>query len=858
MHAFIKLYFLFLVLIFAQSVFAVQMTSLNLRVVDQNGDLVPNVKVELKFGEEILKAVTIKEGKEIVLSKLQTGKYTLEVEANGFRKFSQEVEIKSGKNNLVVNLEISGIVESVKIERDAQEKSVDEAFNGFFTRDQISALPNDPEEIERELKRRFGEDIIIRVDGFGGRIPNKSQIASIRYSLSSFDAENHELGSTYVDIITKVGAESFSGNIGFRFNNESLNARTPLSPIRLPEQTRGFDFFLVGPLQKNKSSFWLAADTDRLLNTENILAHLPSGVVANSTISQTTSSSIAGNIFHNLVKQHVARMYFSYWREDFKNLGVGSFNLAERAFSKNFNQYDIDIAESGYIGKRFLNTIQFEFTSEFTKVIPQNESSTVIVLDAFSAGGAGNASQNVRQTLGFADNLLWGYKRHSLKIGGLVWFEKRNETSSVNQNGTFLFSSLEDFQAQEPSLFTQNRGIRDSKVKQFQVGVYLQDDFRIRKNLGLSFGLRYEWQNNLRDYNNFSPRIGITWSPLKSGKATLRGGVGLFYNWLDTGISSFIASRSIDQPSEIVIVDPNFSNPLQDATNQTFPRSFWQKDEDLRNPYVIHTSIGVESALRKNLSFRAEYFFQKGVHQFRSRNKNAPRAGVRPDPNFGNIIQVESSAYFVRNSLKLALTGSFSNYISYGINYSLAKKTSDNDGVFELPSDNNNLKSDISAANDDQRNRFYTYLGWTIKKGMRLAASYTANSPTPYSITTGNDDNGDTIFNDRPPGFSRNSERGNWRSQMDAEFSWFFSFLNRKERFDGNLSASINSDQISPGIDMTDRGKRFGAKIYIRGRNILNQTNFNAFSGVQTSPFFRQPIAADNPRRIEIGLGLSF
>ena len=68
-----------------------------------------------------------------------------------------------------------------------------------------------------------------------------------------------------------------------------------------------------------------------------------------------------------------------------------------------------------------------------------------------------------------------------------------------------------------------------------QAGFYLQDDIRIRRNLTITPGVRYEVQTHLDDYNNIMPRVGITWSPFKSGATTLRGSYGIFYDWIATG-----------------------------------------------------------------------------------------------------------------------------------------------------------------------------------------------------------------------------------------------------------------------------------------------------------------------------------
>ena len=139
----------------------------------------------------------------------------------------------------------------------------------------------------------------------------------------------------------------------------------------------------------------------------------------------------------------------------------------------------------------------------------------------------------------------------------------------------------------------------------------------------------------------------------------------------------------------------------------------------------------------------------------------------------------------LRNAFSLGLNGSIGRKVSFYLNYDLSKIINDADGIFSLPSANYNLKLDRSSANNDQRHRFSAALSWEIRKGIRLSGNYFANSPPPYTITTGLDGNNDTNFNDRPFGTKRNSERGKWKNQFDLSFSWSFSFADKNNQDDG-------------------------------------------------------------------------
>lgn len=849
-------------LLLTKVVFALQADStLHVKVIDQNANLIPNFVARLKTDKKIVKEVKSENPQAVVFSKIAVGKYALEIEAEGFKRKTLEIEVNSGRNDLTVTLEIAEIIENVNVETEAQEKATENAFSNFLTDEQIAALPDDPREMEAALKRLAGGDnVVIRVDGFsGGRLPPKSRIASIRIVRSSYDAENHELGVIFVDVVTKVGSSLWSGSLSFTFNDEIFNARNVFSGARFPEQNRNTFLFLSGPILKEKTDLSVLLLNTSNYQAQNIVAFLPLGAVNDSVKSQSATTFLDLGINHNLTKKLPVKLRYNFSDENSENLGIGNFNLSDRAFSVKNRSHEFRFSTAGNFARRFLNEFRFQYKNESLQIIPQNDSTAIIVLDSFSDGGAGNLQRNSKQSFWLADNLLFGFKQHALKIGGSIFIEKQTQTSALNQNGTFIFSNLQDFQLGTPSIFSQSSGERNAEVLQTQIGAFVQDDFRIGKSFILSFGVRYERQNNLMDNNNFSPRLAFSWSPAKDGKTTFRGGIGIFYNWLETNTFLTIASQNKSQPGEIIIINPSFPNPFSSGASQFLPPSFLQKADDLKNPEIIHSSFGAQHRISNSSLLRLEYTFQKGIHQLRSRDLNAPLSGNRPDLNFGRIAQVESSAFFVRNALNIGFNGSLTKKISFTLDYTLAKTISDSTGIFGLPSDNYNLSFDRSFAGNDRRHRFNAFTSWQIRKGLRLSAIYAARSPLPYTITTGRDDNGDTTFNDRPVGVLRNSERGAWHNQFDLNLSYIFSFINRKGgSSDKSFSVVTTSAESNSGFDLTDPEKRFSLRFFANAENLFNQTNLTNFVGVQTSPFFRQATSADQARKITFGLRFNF
>src|SRR5262249_39123286 len=87
------------------------------------------------------------------------------------------------------------------------------------------------------------------------------------------------------------------------------------------------------------------------------------------------------------------------------------------------------------------------------------------------------------------------------------------------------------------TLFTLNAGNALADVDQTDIGLFVQDDWRMRPNLTVSLGMRYETQTNISDYRDWAPRIGVAWAPGARGgrqpKTVIRGGSGFFYTRFD-------------------------------------------------------------------------------------------------------------------------------------------------------------------------------------------------------------------------------------------------------------------------------------------------------------------------------------
>ena len=481
---------------------------------------------------------------------------------------------------------------------------------------------------------------------------------------------------------------------------------------------------------------------------------------------------------------------------------------------------------------------------------PNTRTPSITVLNTFVSGGAGIENNSNQHKLSAADNFLFDRGKHSLKFGTAVEFERIKSLSEDGTNGAFIFTTLTDYLNYRPAIYTKRLGVSAIQLNQAQIAFYAQDDIRVYQNFQIGLGIRYELQNNLNDANNFSPRLSFTYSPSKEGKIVFRSGMGIFYQWLDTQNLVTILNNDGRQVSDLIIINPDYPNPISnEVINQPIGKSILKRAENLINPYFFVIQTGFNYRVSKKLNLETLYRFQRGIHQFRSRDVNAPINNLRPNSLFGRITQVESSGNLSEHSLEFRAEGDLPKGITFNSRYKFSKSVNDFDGIFNLPINSYDLSLERGYSSLDRRHRLTGSLNFTLLNKLQVTSIFRLDSPLPYTITTGRDDNGDSVFNDRPSGVLRNTERGQWLKQVDLRLRWQVPII--------KLGKAKNSVDDSKTVKPSDL-KKYSMGMEITIQNIFNSTNLQNFVGNQLSPYYRQPISAAPARQMQFGLNFMF
>jgi Carboxypeptidase regulatory-like domain len=836
-------------------------------VKDPTGALIHNARLVLTKDGKVEATTQTNQKGEARFTRIAPGPSQIRIEAPGFKPNVLDLtDLRPGLNRTEVTLEIDSIKADVQIADDAQTRNSDPygpAFTNVLTAEQIAALPDDPDEFEAAINQLAGPGAQIRVNGFrGGKLPPKSQIREIHFRLNPYAPENHDAGHGFVDVITKPGVNSWHGSFNFGFRDEALNGRQAFAHFRGPEQQRRFGLSLDGPLWKNRTSLFLNTDGSLFYDAKTIVATLPTGTFADLAFRPSRRLNVDARIEHATSKTHTSRLQYQRNATLQNNLGTGDFDLASRAFSQNQTEHLFRLADSGVIGKRYYNEVRFQTRWLNTDTTSATAGQTILVPGAFNSGSAQRYGGRDQLEFELADNVDYALANHGLRFGVQLEASRYHSDDSTNRAGTFQFADLAAYQAGRPTQFTQRIGDPSVSYSQYQFGWYIQDDYRLRKNLTVSYGVRHEVQTHVNGKFNLAPRLAFVWSPKKNGSITVRGGGGIFYDWYTAQVYEQTLRVDGQRQRDRIITNPGFPDPLSGGTAVIQPPSRIQTDPNIDLPYIIQSSLGIETAPFNLFRLTTNYSYQRGVHLLRGTNINAPAAGVRPVPTIGNITNIASSGYLGAHRLTIGIgPAKFVNGFFWSANYLLMKNTNEADSPFSLPVNNLDLRAERGPASSDIRHFFSAFGSRKLPRGFGVSAIINATSALPYNITTGFDNNGDTVINDRPTGVGRNSARGKARWEVGSRLSWGRDF-GPEQKQGGAVQMKMvrlggGGEASAPSIG-GGGSRRFRLEFYAQVFNIFNRTNLTNFTGVQTSPFFGQATSAQGPRRMEVGARFNF
>jgi hypothetical protein len=849
-------------------------STLRVTVLDQTEAALVIAQVTIVDARGVEQTMTVDERGVAVFENLSAGSYQVKAVADSFRPIATPFNVRRGENRTTLRLALATIEQTVVVQDQSAADRRDNGFTQTLSQDQIDSLPDDPDEMAEELMRMAGPGAQIFVNGFrGGRLPPKDQIQQIRFHTNSFSSEYHEAGMVRVEVITKPGMGGWRGTTNFGFRDESLNSKNYFADEKGAEQMRRYMLNFQGPLAKGKTSLTMSFDGNSSYDSRTINALSGSGAaVTGLAQTPTDAMNFSARVEHLTGATSQLQVEYSRRQNDRSNIGVGDFDLPERAFATDNSTDTFRLRSTNVIGKKVFSELRFSVIDSTLSTTSASTLPTIRVNEAFNAGGAGQMGDRRAREIEIAQNFDFTIgRKHSMRAGLLLeagWWDSDQRSNAF---GTYTFTSLAAYQAGLPATYTIRTGDPVVDYSQVKAGWFLQDDFRPAKTLQMSVGVRQELQTQVASRWNLAPRAAFTWNATR--KTTVRGGYGIFYDWYESALHEQTIRVDGTHQIDVIVQNPTF--PVTDVSGTRLPASLIRA-ASLDQPTIQQASFGLERPLTEWADFRTDYMWTRGSNTLRAINVNAPVNGVRPDPTAGNITEIQSTGKRASDRFTVALNARYIPRRVLGmVMYQYTNSRNFADQPTSLPSDSLNPDADWGPSAQDVRHRIFFNFNAPLANGVRLSLSAQGSSALPYNITTGLDANGDTVFNDRAPGVGRNSARGaaQWSTNIR---------LNKSIGLGGARSGPPNMPMPPPPpppgggamnqrvgggpgggdgpqmVVMEANNAKYQLNVFLNIQNAFNNVNYNAFIGNQLSPFFGTATSAGAPRRVEVGFSLGF
>ncbi len=829
-------------------------------VVDAKTAPIPGAKVELiqqSGGRET--EVTTDETGVFSFDNLPPGDYTVSVIASGFKPTERKLAVgTSAVPPVQIRLEVLQATEKVTVSANDIPISPEQNADRFHVDDSfLSGLPmlnGDPLAVvsmftDPGVSGARGPQLI--VDG----VPTDtldlplSSIKNITVNQNPYSAEFGRPGKGRIEVKTKHRIHQFHGTVFTDFLNSAFDARNTFASSVPPHQRAISEAELEGLITKNVS-FLVSARYDLNNETAIVDAQTLSGALVQNFGAPARNTHLFGRLNFKLSANHKLSLTYKFKDKLSKNRNVGAFDLPERATNYFDHGNEFNLFETATPSPALLNEFRLTYRERRQDTSSITDQPAILVPGAFQAGGA-QVSLHERDFLADAEDIVtWSHGMHTLRFGGGARPRWIRATDASNFGGTFIFSCLFPtpttpttapcpfaFSQNRPAQFTQNIGDPQVSFAQHEFYSFVQDEMRLRPKLSLMLGLRYEGQSNGNRFDNIAPRLAFAYAP-GSARTVIRAGFGIFYDRRPEVMEQQALLYDGIQIRQIVITNPSFPNPFPPGTTATsVPSSLVRISPGITFPYLLQGNFAVERKFGKGENyFSVDLTTVRAVHLYRMRNINAPLPGTtaRPDPSILNLDQFESAGSSRSNSVTFSLRLHPRRNFSLYSQYILSRAMDDTSGMSFLPANNYDLNPEWGRSDYDRRHQFNLVGMYDLPLGFRVGTVARVASGNPFNVTTGLDNNGDTVFNDRPPGITRNTGRGPGYANVDLRFGKTFHLKGRDH----------NPKQFELAADAL---------------NVLNHVNYKNFVGIITSPFFGRPDnSADPARRLQLSLRFVF
>jgi hypothetical protein len=617
--------------------------------------------------------------------------------------------------------------------------------------------------------------------------PSVDTVSEFKVDNSNFPAEYGRNSGAIVNIATRSGTNDLHGQAFDFLRNNYFDARNFFNPKPRPQTPLirndfGADF--GGPIRKNKAFFFLsyeglrqrdaipldtqvpvAGTTSTSTPVNNLLKLLPpptSGTTfLGGTSVQVNLDQGTGDITYDLNQNDRIHGYYAI-EMDHRFEPTAAANVPNFGDTRDARRQLFTVGEDHIFSSSMTNEARLGFNRLHITFLPNSSSITASSLGinlpagvpavgfpliAISGGPVfgnppGEPQGRGDTTVAFNDTLSWLRGNHTFSFGGdILRFYNNNLSENI---GEFFYTSLANFINDDASTFSTLVGNGNDKILEPSWGLFAQDNYRLRSNLTLELGLRYDYNstpsesdNRLSVFDpttdalvqvgtpgfsqpfqtnnkNFQPRIGLAWDPWGDGKTSVRVGYAILTQEPVTNIVSALTGN------------PPFATPLAASSATSGPITLENPPANPKtvspttvapnyhDAYAQDWNLSIQREITGTLGLQVAYVGIKGTHLQQEINLNQPlvTGGIYQAagsfPNFNEILEFNSEGNSNYNALWLSLN----KHVSHGLEfqgsytYSRSNDYSSLDVPNNLPQDSFNIQNEYGPSDFNATHRF--------------------------------------------------------------------------------------------------------------------------------------------------------
>jgi len=689
--------------------------------------------------------------------------------------------------------------------------------------------------------------------------PSINTVQEFKADNSTFSAEYGRNSGAIVNIATRSGSNDYHGELFEFLRNDYFDARNFFERTTQPSpfKRNQFGFNIGGPLNvphlgeggpifgykgENRTFFYFSYEGTRqrqglTISGVTVPTLAQRAAVSDSVIKQLLpliptpnvgTNGFAGSatapvnidqwtldMSHNISNNDRLHVYYAIQRDERGEPTLQGNSIPGFGDTRQSRRQIFTLNETHTFGSALVNEARFGFNRIHISFTPnaqlnpldfgiKNGVNEALGLPQMAITGSG---LNFGGPTGFpqgrsdttyvvSDTLSYLRGNHSFRFGGEVRRFFNNNTAK--DTGSFAFANMAAFLAGTANTFTVTLGDVSSAIAQGALGVFVQDNYKVRSNLTLELGFRYDWLmspterfdrfvdyvpeiNSLVRVNNgiapvyhtnaqnFQPRIGFAWDPFKDGKTSIRGAYAIL---ADQPVTNLVTGNAANPPFAITVALPaNTTTQLSNATcpvgcnavpgSTVSPSS---SDPEFDNGYIQSWNLNVQREVQQGLAVTVGYFGSKGTHLRLTRNLNqtflnAALNPVRRFPNLSasspiapglpllNITFREGTGNSNYNALWVTATKRMGKGLQFNASYTFSKSIDYNSQSSQgvTVQDSYNLLGDRGLSDFDVRHRFVIsglyelpFKGNQLKEGWQFSFIEQSQGGNPVTLLAGN------------------------------------------------------------------------------------------------------------------------